>query len=173
MRCEFTIDEEDPEEVRAELAYHLNGTAMRNRQILASDPRIPRLYKSGVRYGLDADIDRVQRFLNVRQVLAQRFACCKSLCAWRVAELRNDARDENEAARVDFDITWEDSRTDPLRVGLVPKNGFVRLWHVNVRRADGSIENPSRRLRAQQQRPGIAGTAARRWPLLGKLRALR
>jgi hypothetical protein len=77
------------------------------------------------------------------------------------------------AELIDFDIEWEDRQADPLNVGLRPRNGIVRLWHVNVRHADGSIENPSRKLRARDERPGIVGAAARRWPGLSKLRALR
>jgi hypothetical protein len=146
MRFEWTCDAEDPEEVKAELAYHLNGIAQRNRNILDRE-RFPRLYRSGVRYGVDEDIAFVQRLLNCRQVLAQRFACCKSLCAWRVAELRNDARSEHEAALIDFAIDSEEFDRDPLRVGLQPRNGLVRVYHVNVVKADGSVENPSRKLR--------------------------
>jgi hypothetical protein len=146
MRCEWTIDAEDIEEVKGELAYHLNGIAQRNRYILYRE-RFPRLYRSGVRYDLAEDIAYVQRLLNCRQVLAEGAACCKSLCAWRVGELRNDAASEAEAARVDFLIEHEDFAADPLGVGLQPRNGLVRVWHVNVIKADGSMENPSRRLR--------------------------
>jgi hypothetical protein len=146
MRCEWTIDAEDPEEVKAELAYHLNGLAQRNRNILSRE-RFPRLYQSGVRYDLADDIAYVQRLLNCRQVLAERSACCKSLCAWRVGELRNDAANEHEASLVDFLIEHEEFDHDPLGVGLQPRNGLVRLYHVNVVKADGSVENPSRRLR--------------------------
>lgn len=151
MRFEWTIDEvdaEDPEEVKAELGFHLNGIAQRNRRILARE-RFPRLYRSGVRYGTDKDVAYVQRLLNCRQVLRQRKACCKSLCAWRVAELRNDAPNEQQAALVDFVIEHEDLDHDPLGVGLRPRasDGLIRVYHVNVLRADGSVENPSRRLR--------------------------
>lgn len=137
------------QQVKAFMACLLNLVAQRNREIL-TESRFPPLYQSGVRYGVDPDIAQVQRLLTVEDIMARRprIACCKSLCCWRVAELRNAARSEQEAALIDFEIEKEDFDRDPIRVGLQPNaHGLVRLWHVNVVRADGRVENPSRRLR--------------------------
>ncbi len=146
MILEWEVDSDDPEEVKAQMGYFLNGVVQANRLIMLRE-RIPPLYKSGVRYALDPDSARVQRLPSCKRVLADRYADCKGLAAYLCAERRNAARSEEEAMLIDIDITWTDRDEDPLGVQLQPRNGVVRVFHANVIGADGRIENPSQRLR--------------------------
>jgi hypothetical protein len=92
---------------------------------------LPALYASGVRYRTIHGAARCrsdrrescERFLSARQLLAEKLGDCKDLAAYRAAELRLQGED--------------------ARAFVVPSpTGF----HVKVRRADGSIEDPSIRL---------------------------
>lgn len=97
-----------------------------DRVYLRSHPRTPELYASGVRYLRDADARDQGRplselWLTVPDVIQAGGADCKCLAAWRVSELRE---------------LGEDASPHVLRVG-------PSLWHVQVRRGDGTIEDPS------------------------------
>lgn len=90
---------------------------------LAEGGKAPPLYRAGVRYVGEPDGDEHWRSIPV--VLSLGHADCKSLAAWRVAELRQTG----ERARCRF----SSKRTTT-----------GRLWHIFVVRADGSEEDPSR-----------------------------
>ena len=87
--------------------------------------RTPALYSSGVRYRLEPD--GTEDFTDLEVLLRRGWGDCAQLVAWRVAELR----EQGEPAQVR--LTW------------VTHNGR-RMFHVQVRRADGRIEDPSVRL---------------------------
>ncbi len=89
---------------------------------------VPLLYESGVRYREEpwnAKGARVEEFADIPTVLARKWGDCDDLAPWRVAELRA----MGEPAKIR--ITWK----------TLPSG---RLFHVVVRRADGSVEDPSR-----------------------------
>lgn len=106
-----------------------------NQQYLRTH-KVPRIYESGVRYE-NEPAGTVEEFASIPVVLARGWGDCDDLAPWRVAELREQG--ENARLRVQ----WKKFR-----------NG--RLFHIVVRRADGSIEDPSALL-GMHQRSQIAG----------------
>ena len=82
-----------------------------------------RLYESEVRYEL-----MPWTWLDIPAILTRKRADCKSLVAWRLAELRVE---ESEDARIHF---------------VVQKAREHTVFHVQIQRANGRIEDPSRRL---------------------------
>jgi hypothetical protein len=97
----------------------LAGLTAMNMVLLAGGS-IPPLYKAGVRYRRE----RPDRWDTADTVRARGYGDCEDLAAWRAAELRN---------------AGEDAHADVYQVA-------PRKWHAIVRRADGTIEDPSRRL---------------------------
>jgi hypothetical protein len=90
--------------------------------------RLPRLYRSGVRYRREVCLvpavrETCERFLSARKLLQERFGDCDDLSAYRAAELR---------------LTGEQATA----VCVASPTG----WHCIVRRADGTYEDPSLRL---------------------------
>jgi hypothetical protein len=104
----------------------LQALVMVNRIALKSDPRIPPLYSSGVRYIKEKP--GVETFRDLYLVLANHGGDCAHLAAWRVAELQQAG--ENASIRIQWKVT---------------RRG-IRLFHVVVRRGNGSIEDPSKLL---------------------------
>jgi hypothetical protein len=94
---------------------------MVNRESLRRNPRIPPILHSGVRYAFDGTGGR---FMDLYKVLEAGRADCGSIPAWRCAELQ--ALGESKAS---LNIVWKDLPTGN------------RLFHVRVRRANGSIED--------------------------------
>lgn len=101
----------------------LQALVMVNRITLKSDKTIPPLYKAGVRY--ESEPTGEETFRDVTVVNHLKHGDCAHLAAWRVAELQNAG--ENATLR----IAWKVTRRGK------------RLFHVQVRRADGRIEDPS------------------------------
>jgi len=100
-----------------------------DRVYLRSHPGTLPIYESGAVYLRDAeDRDqgrpRAELWLTVPDVMRAGGADCKCLVAWRLAELRERG---------------EDARPVIVRVSQ-------SLWHVQLRREDGRIEDPSKRL---------------------------
>lgn len=98
-------------------------------QVFLQTHQCPLLYHAGVRYQLEPE-GTTEEFACVPVVLRRGWGDCDDLAPWRVAELRN----QGEKAKIR--IQWKPQ--DPER----PKAG--KLYHVLVRRGDGSIEDPSR-----------------------------
>ncbi len=96
----------------------VNRVTMRSR-------RVPALYRSGVRYA--SEPAGTESFVDCTTVLERGKGDCAHLCAYRVAELRE--RGEPAALRITF-----------------KRLPGKRLFHVQVRRQSGRIEDPSRRL---------------------------
>lgn len=109
-------------------------------------PGVPDLYASGVYYQELPEIWAVPTWaLYLRE---HGFgADCKTLAAWRVAELRE--RYGEPAARC-----WVSATAEPGKL----------LYHIQVQRSDGSIEDPSAKLGMHAAL--AAGQGAPAWNLL-------
>lgn len=102
----------------------LGALVLANFLAIVSDPTIPKLYASGCRFLREPK--GTETFVDLYEVIRKRGGDCAHLAAWRVAELR--ALGERASLRV----TWQ---VDEIR--------RIRVFHVVVRRADGSVEDPS------------------------------
>lgn len=100
----------------------LEGLVAVNRQYLR-EFNVPKLYDSGVRYEEEPQ-GTTEEFAAIPVVLARGWGDCDDLAPWRVAELREQG--ENAKIR----IQWKQRSTQ-------------RLFHIVVRRGDGTIEDPS------------------------------
>ena len=98
-----------------------------NQQYLATYD-LPTIYECGVKYQPEPD-NGEEEFATIPVVLARGWGDCDDLAPWRVAELRA----AGEPAKIR--IKWKKN----------PRTGS-KMFHVIVRRADGSVEDPSRRL---------------------------
>lgn len=95
----------------------------RNRLYLRSNPKTPLFYEAGIRYVPASAEERSWR--DIPGVLKKRQGDCKDLVPWRLAELR----EKGEEAQAHVVIYENDA-----------------LYHVQVRRPNGVLEDPSRRL---------------------------
>jgi len=95
-------------------------------EYLEMHPATPALYRAGVRY--EREPEGQERWLSIPHVLAQRWGDCEDLACWRAAEL---VLAGERTARPVFKSRWS------------PRG---HLYHILVERADGSIEDPSRKL---------------------------
>ncbi|MCW5950631.1 MAG: hypothetical protein KIT41_14260 [Pyrinomonadaceae bacterium] len=100
----------------------LEGAAFVSLQHLIDFPRTPKLYESGVIYRHE-DTSTIR---DLAGTMKRGWGSCGHLCVWRVAELR---RDGEQAA---------------FRIFVAHDSAGLRIYHVQVRRGDGSIEDPSR-----------------------------
>lgn len=160
MRVVLDIRDPDPKIVALLARIHLNGVVMQNRAILRrAKGRIPLLYESGVRFRNEPwagrfmlegqPVQGIEEFCHLGVLLARGWGDCAQLCAWRVAELIEQAI----AARVPpkracqmfgLRIYWRiyDQGSEQER----------RFFHVQVRHPPapgqrfGRIEDPSRLL---------------------------
>lgn len=82
------------------------------------------LYDSGVTYADEPGTERIQDALTT---MVRGTGDCAHLCAWRVAELREAGEDARIRIKW-FPVKWNGQRT----------------YHVQVRRGDGTIEDPSK-----------------------------
>jgi hypothetical protein len=90
---------------------------------LRRHPRMPPLYRSGVRYRREPD--RSEKWRTIPVVMAAGHGDCEDLAAWRIAELRQ----AGIAARPCFRYR---------------RHGSRRVYHIMVCLPDGTIEDPSR-----------------------------
>jgi hypothetical protein len=111
---------------KAILRLALEALVRADREHLEAHPDTPKLYASGVRY--EREPLRRDNWQNIPRTLALRNGDCEDLVSWRVAELQ--AAGELTA------------HPDVLVYELPGEVDF----HIVVRRADGSVEDPSRRL---------------------------
>jgi hypothetical protein len=94
---------------------------------------IPSLYASGIVFHREPD-GGLNLWQNIPRVRAFGYGHCVALASWRVAELVVRDRELGAAPIVSVDHE------------VRPTVGWVQEFHVRVQRADGSIEDPSRRL---------------------------
>lgn len=124
----------DPKILASLAQGFLRGVVANNQLIIRTYKRlgkpIPPLYHSGVRYEREPWTDR-EEFADILTVLKRRWGDCDDLAAWRVAELR-----EQGEKGADVRIYW--------RPPHQRKPGKPMVMHVQVRRANGDIEDPSR-----------------------------
>ena len=102
----------------------LEGIAYVNKELVLAR-RVPGLYQSGARYIADKG---EETFLDALHVCQKGGADCSSLSAYRVGEL------------------WAVNEPASIHLHWRGYSDGYRLYHVTVRRGDGSIEDPSRLL---------------------------
>lgn len=88
---------------------------------------VPPLYRSGVRPSENVASERLN---TIPALLRARFGDVDDIAAWRVAELRKSGEDAQ------------------IRIFFSYSPTGKRLVHVNVRRSDGTLEDPSAILRS-------------------------
>ena len=111
-----------------DLKLALDALTRANVNILRSNRSFPPLYASGVRYSRENALARkglrqFERWQTVPIAYKTKLADCEDLACWRAAELI---------------LQGERARAIPIRNSLG--------WHIVVRRGNGRIEDPSRRL---------------------------
>ena len=94
---------------------------VRVNEVLLDRSALPPLYHSGARYARERAGS--EDWKTCERIYASGSGDCEDLAGWRVAELRRAG--------------------EPDAVAVVVPGG-PRIWHVQVQRADGSIEDPSR-----------------------------
>lgn len=87
---------------------------------------VPPLYKAGVVYRNEDPKKGFEEFATVEPVYRRGWGDCDDLAPWRCAELRN----QGEKAKIR--IQWK------------RQPDGQKLFHIVVRREDGTIEDPSR-----------------------------
>lgn len=116
----------------------LDAQVLNNRLFLQLHPRTPPLYRANVRYENEPawtfQNEPVEEFALIPVVLGRGWGDCDDLSPWRVSELQN----HGEKAKIR--IQWK----RPVNKAGVPIGR--KLFHIVVRRADGSIEDPSAKL---------------------------
>ena len=90
--------------------------------------KVPPLYSSGVRYQ-EEPLGTDEEFACIPVILGRGWGDCDDLAPWRVAELQH----AGEKAKIR--IQWK-----KLLIG----GRKTKLFHILVRREDGTIEDPSR-----------------------------
>ena len=110
----------------ARLVRPILEAAVQANQNLLRNLKVPPLYQCGVRYQNEPEGTN-EEFALIPVVLARKWGDCDDLAPWRCAELREQG--ENAKIRV----SWK----------VYKPSGFA-LYHVTVRRADGTIEDPSK-----------------------------
>lgn len=122
----------DPRAVALLARGALNVTIATNLYLMRSMPEaFPPLYASGVRFAPEPWAGKIEEFAHALKVLARMAGDCDDLVAYRVAELRA------------FGCRL---------AGTPPEKATVRIYgrdkkmHAQVRREDGTIEDPSRLL---------------------------
>lgn len=120
-----SIAAEDAPEVVARAVTHLLEGVININRLSLRRGEIPPLYESGVVY--QDEPEDYESIVDGATTYRVGVGDCAHLAAWRVAELR----EAGEHAGIT--IEWGPSVREP---GL-------RLYHVQVRRKDGSIEDPS------------------------------
>lgn len=155
MRVVLDISDEDPQNVALLARWHLEGVVLANRLYLRRFAgSTPGLYQSGVRFRNEPWAGgelQIEEFSRIPDILGRRWGDCAQLCAWRVAEQREalfqkllkqgvpSAEAERRArAAYGIKIYWRiyDEGTPTEK----------RIFHVQVRNPDRSVEDPSRLL---------------------------
>lgn len=106
---------------KAVVLSELVGAIARLNARLIAAGNIPPLYQSGVRYRRERNSEN---WRDAAEVARAGFGDCEDLAAYRVGELL--------------------AQGEPARIHVYQP--APRLWHVVVRRSDGTIEDPSRNL---------------------------
>lgn len=121
---------EDTADSRKIMLFMLELLALYDLKYLRRHPNTVRLAKSGVRYVRDTFPDDLESWKGIPAILRDGHADCKSLAAWRCAELRLAGKKCKMA----------------LTFGRKSPTGRGTILHAIVERADGTTEDPSRLL---------------------------
>jgi hypothetical protein len=143
-----TIYDDDPDAVAAQSRYFLEGVVGVNRRILRSraGKSIPPLYSSGIVFRQEPWAEEVQKYANILEVIEQGFGDCKHLCAWRMAE----HREQNPGLVFGFKFTLRTITRygDPAAVTDRRARVIFDIYHVQIELpagfADSTIEDVSR-----------------------------
>lgn len=120
----------DPAKFRV-MEMLLEALAEANAEFLREQPHTPWLYESEVVYM--AEPDGRDEWQDIPDTLERGNGDCEDLAAWRVAELR-----VRKGEKVAFVISVQEQRT---------KRGEpVTMYHIQLKRADGRVEDPSKLL---------------------------
>ena len=114
------------------LEHLLEALTAANVAYLLIHPHTPNLYESGVRY--EQEPDGRDDWQDIPDTIARRNGDCEDLASWRMAELR---------------VRWRDTKsTWHITVDDIPNHAgeLVTTYHIQIRRPDGRIEDPSRQL---------------------------
>jgi hypothetical protein len=103
--------------------------------------RVPLLYESGVVYRRES-IGQ-EDWCDVIELLRLKYGDCEDLSCWRAAELR---------------VRYGDSQARAFVKGPRRLPGGVLMYHIQVQRGDGRIEDPSLVLGMGQNRDRTAAT---------------
>lgn len=121
---EKRLDEQDYRYSHKCLLWLLECLVNCNRKYLQEFPETPKLYKAGVQYTREKG---TEDWSGIKVLLRTKKGDCEDLGCWRVAELR----EKGEAAKP--------------HVKFRNVEGFWH-YHIQVERADGRIEDPSKLL---------------------------
>jgi len=124
----------------------LDAQVANNRLYLQLHSRVPALYASGVRYENEPlwtfqDMP-VEEFALIPVVLARGWGDCDDLSPWRCGEL------QHHGERAKIRVQWK-------RPTLANGKKGKKYFHIVVRRANGTIEDPSAKL-GMYERMGVA-----------------
>ena len=161
MRGVVTLDPlilADGDELQREVADLVELVARQNAYLMRrlGPRRIPPLYQSGVLYRLDPWNDAVaaqlslQHFPNCLEVLHRRFADCKGLVPYKLAELR--VREPQKHFSVRTYLRKASDGLDGVRLPGRTRIGAARapagdvLVHLQIQHPNGDVEDPSRLL---------------------------
>lgn len=141
------VIDDDPEVAQGEILWHLEGIVRSNQWLLLRH-RVPPLYSSGVAYRPEPWAARAQSFSKLSECLMRGWAECKALAAWRCAEARNADPDRADEYRLHLSRRdYAAGQRPPGYRELQPRAGRTRLWHVQLQLPDGSLEDPSTKVR--------------------------
>lgn len=115
----------------------LESLTLQDLDYLREHPDTPRLYDSGVRYyhsGRGDSSGVVDEWQDIPEAMNEGATDCKSLSAWLAAEYRFRGTDPGARCCKKFALVDD------------PDVGSLLLYHVQVQRSDGRIEDPSREL---------------------------
>lgn len=133
---DIPVGGEGHEDLTAEaLRAYLEGIIAVNRLIIRNQP-MPWLYKSGIKFRAENETQGYDYVPNFLEMLALGYGDCAPLVAARVAELR-----ERLGEDATVKVYWRTNRPNVLP------------FHAQVRRKNGSVEDPARRL-GMADRPG-------------------
>jgi hypothetical protein len=145
----MNMDDDDQQLLAAQTHHMVEGVVATNRWIMRKHSRrgapIPALYSSGVIYAIEPGAVTRQLFANCLEVLERRAGCCKSLCAYRLAELREADPTHSHLYELAVSPVGKLGKRELLALGLHPSD-HVDMLHVKINLPNGGWEDPSERL---------------------------
>jgi hypothetical protein len=127
MRSRWRAEVVPPEFSEPYLQIMLDGLVAMNVLYLRAHPRTPPLYRAGIVYHREPP--GRDEWATIPRVLEVGNGDCEDLAGWRTAELQR---------------LGEHARAFPKLVRQNPDG--TKLFHILVRRGNGTVEDPSRKL---------------------------